>query len=157
MSVLSDQTWVILSLNLSHNITITSDPNTWVWSDQIHISPSSCLNVFTGFLINLLWYARSRFEVYQWGCNRPNLAPSPYNGAKMGWVHSHIEPTMPENCKVLSKNSLVRWITNVVRIPSKPGQKEGSGLMLLFNGLGRGWRELEGGHNSFLLTTKFYL
>jgi hypothetical protein len=33
------------SLNLSHNhnITMTSDPNTWVWSEQIHICLLSCL------------------------------------------------------------------------------------------------------------------
>lgn len=86
------------------------------------------------------------------GCNHPNLAPSPYNGAKKGWVHSHIEPTMSENCKALSKNSLIRCIKNVVRIPSTSDWKEGNGLMLLFNGLGRGWRELKRGHNSFLLT-----
>ncbi|XP_061365734.1 cytochrome b561, DM13 and DOMON domain-containing protein At5g54830-like [Gastrolobium bilobum] len=66
----------------------------------------------------------------------PALAPAPSSGKEKSVVH--MEPTMFENCKVLSKNFRVRWTLNVEEDSIEIGLEAATGIM---NYVAFGWAD----------------
>lgn len=65
-----------------------------------------------------------------------DLAPSPSNDSPGEGLPVHVEPTMFENCKVLSENYRIRWTLNVDQGSIDIGLEAATGIM---NYLAFGW------------------